>query len=199
MTSREQRGRGRLSSIEMLPPECHDTIQWANIQLKERRRTQADIHVEFNERLADLDCGPISKSSFTRHSIKKAAVFTRMERTTEITAALAETRTPEDVDDLTIMVTELIKTLVFEMLEKAGEGGFTPKQAMEMARAIQASVQAQSASAKRRAALRAEMTTAVTEAIEKVGQETGLSADRIAQIRREVLGIPEPDPVPEGA
>ncbi len=44
-------GRGRLSSLDLLPEEARDDLIWAIGELKKRERPQADIHFEFNDRL----------------------------------------------------------------------------------------------------------------------------------------------------
>lgn len=185
------KGRGHLSSIDLLPDEALPDIQWAMEELKNRDRLQKDIHDEFNSRLADRGLGPISKSAFNRHSIKLAGIARRIEETREITAVLTEKLEPGDTDNLTIMVAETIKTLVFEMLTDGGEAGFNPKQAKEMAEALRAASSAQKVSAERRSAVEKDLAMKVDAVTEKIGKEMGLGADRIAQLRRDFLGVKE--------
>jgi hypothetical protein len=65
-------GRGKLSSIEILPEVCDEDIAWVNAELKERRIPQTEILREFNARIADHGCKPISKGAFSRYSVRKA-------------------------------------------------------------------------------------------------------------------------------
>lgn len=183
-------GRGRLSSIELLPPEADEAILWAADELRKREKSQLQIHEEFNARLADLGIGSISKSAFNRHSMKLAYVARRMENTREITKVLTDKLVVGQEDDLTIMTAELIKTLVFELLNEAGEAGFSPKQAMEMAAAIKSAAAAQHISSTRRQKLEEETENKVDEAIEQVSKVvTGLTKERASEIRKKVLGV----------
>ena len=112
-----RRGRGQLSSIELLPDEADCAVAWAAEELNARERTQVDILTEFNERLAELNLGPISASAFGRHSMRLARLGRRRSDVREITKALSARLEPGEVDDLTIMTAETIKMLVFELLE----------------------------------------------------------------------------------
>ncbi|HRM74550.1 MAG TPA: DUF3486 family protein, partial [Paracoccus sp. (in: a-proteobacteria)] len=115
--AKRRAGRGRLSTIDLLPAEADDTVTWAFGELRERARTQQDIHAEFNKRLAEIQLGPISFSAFNRHSIRLSAMARRHEEVRAITSALTERLDPGQADDLTIMAAETIKTLVFELME----------------------------------------------------------------------------------
>lgn len=182
-----RRGRGRLSSIDMLPEEADGVVAWAFQELHNRDRMQKDIHEEFNEKLAELELGPISLSAFNRHSIRLASMARRHEEVREITAALTERLDPTQTDDLTIMIAETIKTLIFEMME--GGKGNSPKAAMELARALQSAVNSQKLSLDRKRAVQAQLETQVDGAIEKVTAEKGLTAEQADFFRREVLGV----------
>lgn len=182
-------GRGKLSSIDLLPDEATVDVNWAMEELDKRERLQKDILEEFNSRLADKGIGSISKSSFSRHSIKLAEMSRRVRETRDIAAVLTERLQPGDTDNLTIMISETIKTLIFEMLQKGGEAGFAPKQAKEMAEALRAAASAQKVSSERRKALEDQLADQVEEVTEKIGKEAGLSSERIAQMRREFLGV----------
>ncbi|KPN64267.1 Protein of unknown function [Aliiroseovarius crassostreae] len=180
-------GRGRLSSIDLLPPEADGIVAWAFQELKERERTQKEIHEDFNARLAELELGPISLSAFNRHSIRLASMARRHEEVRAITAALTERLDPGQTDDLTIIAAETIKTLIFELME--GDAEITPKGAMELARALQAAVNSQKISVDRRREMQAKFEDGVESAIDAVTAEKGMSADRAAEIRRNVLGV----------
>jgi hypothetical protein len=183
----QRKGRGRLSSIDLLPPEADHILAWAFQELKERDRTQLEIWFDFNAKLAELDLGPISKSAFNRHSIRLASMARRHEEVRAITAALTERLEPGQTDDLTIMAAETIKTLIFEMMEDGKAS--SPKAAMELARALQSAVNSQKLSVDRKRALQTQFETQVEDAIEKVSSEKGLSAEQADFFRREVLGV----------
>lgn len=186
-----KKGRGHLSSIDLLPDEAQPDIQWALDELKNRDRLQKDIHEEFNSRLADRGLGPISASAFNRYSIKLAGIARRIEETRDITAVLTEKLEPGDTDNLTVMVAETIKTLVFEMLTDGGEAGFNPKEAKEMAEALRAAASAQKVSSERLSKVEKDLAMKVDVVTEKLGKEMGLGEERIAQLRRDFLGVKE--------
>ena len=185
----KRKGRGRLSKIDMLPPEADEAVRWAARQLRKGKRTQIDIGAEFNEKLAMLALDPISPSSFNRHSIRMADMVRRSNQTREIAAVLTDRMEPGQSDNVTITIAEMIKSLVSELLDKGGEAGFTPKEAMELANALKSSAAAEKMSSDRLAKLEAKIETAVDNTIEKVSKEAGLTAEMANQIRRDVLGV----------
>ena len=189
----KRRGRGRLSSIKMLPPEADEIVRWAALELREEKRTQLDIGNEFNEKLGRIGLDPISPSAFNRHSVRLADIVRRSNQTREIAAVLTDRMQPGQSDDVTITLAEMIKTLISELLDKGGEAGFSPKSAMEMASALKSAAGAQKISADRRLKLEAALADKVEDTLEHVKKETGLSQERVAQIRRDVLGVVKRD------
>lgn len=188
-------GRGRLTSIDLLPEECSEIIIWASQELTAHKRTQVDIYAEFKTKLIALQ-GETgigfdipSFQSFHRLSVKLAAMTRRMEQTREIAAMLSERFDAGASDDLTLISAEAIKTLIFETLQKAGEAGLSPKGAMELANALRAAQAAQTVSTARRQKLEAMHEAKTVQALKKVAKEAGLSKDTIAQLRREFLGV----------
>ncbi len=182
-----RKGRGRLSSIDLLPDQADPVVSWAFQELKERSRPQQDIHAEFNQKLAEIGLGPISKSAFNRHSIGIARIARRHEETRQITAALTERLEPGQTDDLTIMAAETIKMLVFELLQQ--EGQIEAKGAMELARALQSAVNAQKVPMQRKREQLAMFERNVDDTLDKVATETGMTTETIAEIRKGVLGL----------
>ena len=195
MTRRRRRGRGHLSSIDLLPGDAAPIVAWGMAELRERNHTQIDICEEFNKRLRLLaeetgtEIEPISLAAFNRHSLRLASIGRRMDETRTITAALTERLGPGEADDLTVMVAEAIKTLVFELLEHGGEGGIDTKGAMEIARALHHAAQAQSVSSDRRRKVEKEYADKAAKAVDQVGKTNGLTADTVEAIKAKILGI----------
>ena len=71
--------RGRLSSLDLLPEDCTDDVVWAMGELNARKRSQADILFELNDRLAVKGCDIISKSAFNRRAVRVALIQARRE------------------------------------------------------------------------------------------------------------------------
>ncbi|QDG74441.1 DUF3486 family protein [Labrenzia sp. PHM005] len=190
-----RRGRGRLSSIELLPDDADPIVAWAAQELNARSLPQIDILAEFNKRLAALadDSGqnikPISSSAFNRYSIRQAGMTRRLQQTTEIAKVLTERRLPGETDNLTIAITETIKTLVFELLEAGGEAGLSMKAAKEAAEAVRAAVAAEKMSSDRRQKVEAEFAKKAATAVNQVAKVKGLTAETADAIKAQILGV----------
>lgn len=181
-------GRGHLSSIDMLPDEAEAAIVWANDQLRERKLPTAVIHAEFNEKLADVGLGPISKSAFGRYAVRKAVQFRRLDEIQRMGGELARTMDAKAPDEVTVAVAELLKVVVFEILE---EGDVSTKGIMELSRALQSAVSAQKTSAEYRERLEKEVQARLAEAAKQageIGKKKGVSPEALAEINRALMG-----------
>lgn len=193
---KDRAGRGRLSSIDMLPDVAEEAIIWAMEALRERRLPQNVILSEFNEMLLDLNrdhdldppIEPISKSAFNRFSVRKAIAFRRLDEAHQVGRELVRSMDPKMPDDVTIAVAELIKASAFEILE---QGNSTAKGLMELSRAVATAVQAQRSSAEYRQRLQSEVDAKLAEAAKKlgeVGEKNGVSPKAMKEINR-ALGV----------
>ena len=188
MTDNRREGRGRLSSIDLLPEDAEAEIIWALEQLRERTMPQVAILDEFNGRLADRGIAKVSKSAFSRWSLRKAMQFRRLDDVRAITADIVAGIGTEGAEEVTIATAEMLKAAVFEQLE----GTQDAKSLQALARALNAAVQAQRASADHRKKLEDRESAKVTEKVDQAveaAREAGLGADVVAQIRRDVLGV----------
>ncbi|MBY6244120.1 phage protein Gp27 family protein, partial [Methylosinus sp. Sm6] len=162
-------GRGRLSSIDTLPEEAQEDIAWAMGELNRRQRTQAEILSDLNGRLADKNLPLISRSAFNRRSMRVANAARRIAEGRALFEGIAPQFTPERVDESNIVIGELIKMLIAELLDDGAEA-LTPKNSMEMARAYLATIQGQKLSAERRTKLVEQFKKEAGEQIAKVGK-----------------------------
>ncbi|WP_158094096.1 phage protein Gp27 family protein [Erythrobacter tepidarius] len=181
-------GRGHLSSIDMLPDEAEAAIVWANDCLRERKLPTAVIHAEFNEKLADLGLGPISKSAFGRYAVRKAIQFRRLDEIQRIGGELARTMEAKAPDEVTVAVAELVKVAAFEILE---EGEVSTAGLMQISRALQSAVAAQKTSAEYRERLEKEVQARLAEAAKEageIGKKKGVSPEALAAINRALMG-----------
>ncbi|MDD7908549.1 DUF3486 family protein [Pseudovibrio exalbescens] len=187
----KRKGRGRLSSLDLLPPEASSLVDWAAAELANRDRTQQEILEEFNGKLIAIDptIQPISKSAFNRHAVKLATMQRRMKESQSIAKSLAGQMKADAVDDLTIMASQAVKTLVFEILTSAGEAGISPKAAMELASALRSAVQAQAVSTRRRKEIEKEFEKKTDQALEQTAKVAGLTSDQVKKLRGEFLGL----------
>jgi len=187
----DRKGRGRLSSLDMLPDEAQDDLIWALGQLNKRRRSQADILFELNDRLAVRGIEPVSRSAFNRKAMRLAKRTMQLEERRHVYAGIAERLTPEEVSKADIVLGEFLKTLIDELLD--GEA-LDSKNAMELAKAYKETVVAQRHSAEHRRKLEAEAQAKITKAVDAVEGEfqkkgTTDGAEILRRIREDVYGI----------
>lgn len=200
---RRRDGRGRLSTIDTLPEECDEDIAWANEQLRERKMPGNEILRQFNARLADKGIKGVSKGAFSRYSIRLATEIRKMEASRAITDVILRRIPPGERSDGMIAATELLKYRILEMVMAEDEPD--PKLLNVASLALQrlGSTAARQADVKRRdkadqreeearAAEQAAQVKAAEQAAEdvaKIATEVGLSAERVRELRRGVLGL----------
>ena len=188
VTDDRREGRGRLSSIDLLPEDAEKEIIWALEQLRLREMPQIAILDEFNARLADRGIAKVSKSAFSRWSVRKALQFRRLDEVRAITADVVAGLGTGGADEVTTTVAEMIKVAIYEQLE----GTQDAKALQALGRALNAAVAAQKTSADNRRKLEGEIADQVGKAADRAGdaaREAGLSADRAAELRNKVLGV----------
>lgn len=169
----ERKGRGRLSSIDLLPEEAEPDVVWAAEELRQGKRLQIDILAEFNARLADRGIGPISPSAFGRYSVRKAEQFREMDEIRRISAELSSSLGTGGADELTLAVAAMVKKAAYKMLEG---GKLDPKSVMELARAVQSAASAAKMSAEHRRRLEDEFRARFEKAVDAVENDVANAA-----------------------
>lgn len=190
------KGRGRLNSIQLLPEACTPTVLWALGEMNKTGATLKDIYAEFVTRLqvverenrGELEFKIPSFSSFHRHSFNLAVATKRMADVREIAGSLFEQYDPEESDQLTIIATEAIKTLVFEIYMSRGDK-VEAKDAQALANALRAAAQAQNVSSDRRRKVEAEFAAKAKEAVKTVQKAKGLTQEAADEILAKILGV----------
>lgn len=186
------RGRGRLSSVDLLPIEAEEDVAWAFAELRARKKTQEDILESLNLRLAVKGLGPISKSAFNRSAIRTARMAHRLGEVREIATALSSKFEDGGDEDLTLLVSETIKSLVFETLENAGRlkaDGLTAEMLANFALALKSAEQAKKVTADTRKVIEANFRKQATDAIEKTAGVKGLTAEAKEEFKRLLFGV----------
>ncbi len=179
-----QKGRGRLSTLEMLPEEADADLLWLNEELRAAKRPQVAILDEFNSRLADRGIGSISKGAFSRYSVKKARQWREYDERLRLSRALCESMGPDGADRMTVAISERLKMAADEILSR---GNLTAKEVAALANANRAAITAQRHSAELRRSLETEfaerMKKAATEVAEIV-RKAGVSDEVMETINR---------------
>lgn len=191
MVARRQ-GRGRLSSLDLLPEEAQDDLVWALGELNQRSRTQADILFELNGRLEAKGIEPISRSAFNRRATRLARRTAQLEERRYVYAGIAERLTPEEVSKSDLVLGEFLKVLIDELLDGSE---LTSKSVMELARAYKETVLAQRHSAAERRKAEEEAKKKINSAISNVEKSLPAQAatvdgqEIIRRIREDIYGI----------
>jgi sugar phosphate isomerase/epimerase len=182
-------GRGRPSTLDMLPEEADGDLAWLNDELRIGKRLQIDLLAEFNARLADHGIAPVSKSTFSRYSVRKAMQFRQLDETRRISVELAEMLGVDSADKMTIAVSEMLKMAAFKLAEG---GDLSSKDVMELARANKDAVSAQKMSTDYRRMLEretAEKVAAAVKDVEEIAVAAGVSPETMAKINQRLAGI----------
>lgn len=179
---RKDEGRGRLSTIDLLPPEADAAIVWANEALRERNLPGSTILTEFNERLMDLRIEPISKGAWSRYSVRKAVQWRRMEEEHAVMGQIHAALDVEAPDQVTLVIGEMLKLAVFRQLES---GEATVKELSGLARVLRNAVLAQADTVEYRKSLAElnERLAKVAEVVAAAGAPGGTTKDTLDKIR----------------
>lgn len=183
--------RGRPSSIDMLPEEADEDVRWAIDELNANKRTAEDIRLEFNERLLSIGCGPISRSAFNRYSVFLAKHGRAMQQVRNVAAIIAERLDEEPEGDVGRLLSETIKTLIYDVVmnEALNQKGPSMKMLLAAAEAVQRLELARNTNLKAAKFKRDNFIEKAAEAAEKAAIDAGLTGERASEIRREVLGV----------
>lgn len=190
------KGRGRLSSIQLLPPECSHVVMWAAAELQESARTQLEIYRDFTTKLEEvqrLSRGEVdftipSFSAFNRYSIALDAMTRDLNETREMAAAIAGTLDAKESDDLTIVAVEAVKSLVFTIL-RTRRGKIDEKGAKALADALRSAAQAQGVSTARLQKVQADTKAAAKAAVAAVVKAKGITEEGAIEILDKFLGV----------
>lgn len=188
---KERRGRGRLSRLDMLPEAAQPDLVWLNQELRESKRHQTELLDLFNMRLAGHGIEPISASSFSRYSVRKAMQFRELDETMRMTHELADMLGTDSADKMTITLSTLLQAHAVKLIEAEGRN-LAAKDLMELARALQALTSALKQSADYRRQLQAEHVAKVALAqkdVAAIGKAHGISEEAMQKITQRLAGI----------
>lgn len=189
VTRDRRQGRGRLSSLEMLPEEADEALAWVNAELAEMKIPQTQILAEFNDRLAGIGVSPVSKGAFSRYSVRKAKANRAYAERMRMDADLYDRLGADGAERATVTLSERLKVAIAEVVEK---GNLSPKELNALANASRATVTAQRHALELRQKLEAELSAKVAEAqkdLGAIGKAHGISAEAMAKINQRLAGI----------
>lgn len=193
MTPSHKKGRGRLSSLDLLPQEAEADYAWALGQLAKRERTQEAIRDELNLRLLAIGLDPVSKSAFNRKAMSFALMARQIEQTREMAGIMAERMDNQPEGDVGLLTGELIKSLVYDVLAGEMISGEAPsiKLLKTAAETIDKLERARKANMDTAVRIKKQFAGEAMQAVEAAGKQAGLSAENLKLIREQVYGIME--------
>ena len=189
MAKRNRPGRGRPSSINLLPEDIRLRL---NEALRDRRLTQKQILDAINPLLEERGEKPVSKSAVNRYSMNIEEKGSMMREAREAADALVGGLGEQKGTDLGRAVTELVKTLTFDLVlsgkDDQGEaiGVDTLNKVALIAQRIE---RASKISLEREAQIRKQVLEEAVDIVEESKTEGGLSDEVVEMIRRQILGV----------
>ncbi|MCP3942752.1 MAG: DUF3486 family protein [Desulfobacteraceae bacterium] len=186
MGSKQKRnpGRGRPSSIDLLPEDIRLQL---NEALRDRRLTQKEIRQGINDLLEKRGKDPVSKSAVNRYSMHIEEKGAMMREAREAADALVGGLGEQKGTDLGRAVTEMVKTLSFDLVLK--DGGIDVDTLNKVALIAQRIERASKISLEREAQLRRQILEEAAETVEETAIQNGMNEEQAQLWREKVLGI----------
>ncbi len=185
-------GRGRLSSLDLLPESAEEDVVWAQSELRARKKTQADILDSLNIRLRAKGLEPLSASSFNRAAMRLNRMASRLEEARDIAGVLANKFEDGSDENLTLLVAETIKMIVYETLEKIDDPRADSKSAEMLGNlsiALGNAEKAKKMSADLKSRIEAQFAARAAKAVDAAAKARGLSAEMRDAIKTDILGL----------
>ncbi|MCB1520647.1 MAG: DUF3486 family protein [Hyphomicrobiaceae bacterium] len=186
-----RKGRGRLSSIDILPEDAEPAVQRAFAALKDRKHPQAQILRVLNMELEALGAKPISKSAFNRKALWLASYGRQLEQAREIASVWAERLDETPDGDVGLLLGETLKTLIFDVLTETTLSAQSPSMVMlgVASEALRNLEKARELSVTTRVKIERDFIKDAKKAVDRVAKEKGLSKDTISAIKSQILGV----------
>lgn len=190
---RPGRGRGRPSTIDQLPEDLRVEL---NAALRDRRLTQREIVEHLNGLLQERGLGTVSRSAVNRYAVQIEEKGGLLREAREAANAIVGRIEEAGGADVGRAVTELVKSLTFDIVVKANSEGDdrvsldTLKQLATISERIErASKLGLDRELKIIERVEAETKQAAAKAVENVGREKGLTEETVKAIKAKVLGV----------
>lgn len=186
-----RKGRGRLSSIEMLPEIAQEAVNWAATAIEERKLQLNEILAEFNRQLVALDLEPVSKSAFSRYAVRQAILYRDMAEGRAMVGELAEKLGLKGDKPIDVAFSEMLKISALALVRP---GQVTEDSLLALARTVKVINEAEAIAAEnerrkeRDTKAREEEERKKAEAVSSQARKAGVSAETLTEINR-LLGV----------
>lgn len=186
----------RPSTIDLLPEHLREQIKaWINdpgiTQLSVVDRTNAIIDT-INDARPDGEPLPhVSRSSVNRYAQRYARIGEKMRQSREVASHLMAGIEFDDSSQVDKLIQESVRTLIFDVSSQMAESDdpVSPKVITQLALATKRLQDAGIVREKRERAIRQDEREAAAEKVEALGKSNGLTADTVAAIKAEILGL----------
>jgi hypothetical protein len=187
----EKPTRGRASKIDLLPESIRDALHQ---MLRDKRHTQEQIREAINELIDHHDLPDdmqLSRTGLNRYASRMESVGAKIRASREMAEIWAAKLGSAPTSDVGKLLMEFVKTLAFETSMALAETEKTvePKALGQLALVAQRIESAQMVSHKREKEIRQAFAEEVASTTEKIVSQAGLSAEKAADIKRQILGI----------
>jgi hypothetical protein len=191
MSMIQSKAKNRKSKVELLPKDILDTLHQL---LRDGKMQQIEIVDVVNKLIADKglpEDQQLSKSGFNRYAQRMESIGQRIRQAREIAEVWTHKLGDAPVSDMGKLLQEGIRALAFETQMDMAEGKISadPKSLNQMALLCQRIEAAAMASHKREKEIRQSFASEAAAAAEKVATQAGLTAEGVAALKREILGI----------
>ncbi|MCD1597875.1 DUF3486 family protein [Rheinheimera aquimaris] len=186
--------RGRRSKIDLLPEEIRREL---DAKLRDGRLTQQEVLDYINDLIEQSQLPPdekeqlkISRSGLNRYSTHMETIGKDLRELREVSNALVAQLGDKPTGDVSRMILEIGRTQLFKAMMQQSSAEEMDigmiKDAMLAAQRLEAAAMH---SHKREKEIRQLFAEEAAEAAEKVASQQGLTADGVAALKREILGI----------
>ncbi|MBH3228528.1 DUF3486 family protein [Serratia marcescens] len=183
--------RGRPSKIDLLPESIRDALHQ---MLRDKRHTQEEIREAINTLIDQHelpDDMQLSRTGLNRYASRMEAIGSKIRASREMAEIWAAKLGSAPTSDVGKLLMEFVKTLAFETSMALAETEKTvePKALGQLALVAQRIEAAQMVSHKREKEIRQAFAEEAAATAEKIVSQAGLSEDKAADIKRQILGI----------
>lgn len=185
--SDSKKRRGKPSKIDQLPDDLRDRLH----ELLRGGMSQQAILDQINKLCAEAGSDTISRSGLSRYATRMEQIGSRIRESREIAEVWVAKLGTAPTSDIGKLLQEIVRTLAFDMMMTASESGqpMEPKALNQMALAMTRIEQAAMASHKRETEIRKAFAAEIADAAEQALANQGMTANTIATIKKEILGI----------
>ncbi len=171
--------RGRKSSVVTMDQAIREAVDAA---IREGRATIADIVALIREL-----GGSASKSAVGRYKQQAESQMQRYREAQEVAKVWIGKLQADPEGDVGRLLAEMLRTTAFQTLGDMESG--TPQDVMFLAKALKDLAGADKLTADRILLVRREAAKEAAEKVTTVGKAKGLSAETVAELRKEILGV----------